>query len=291
MVQCVHESAFAKVNLGLKVLPKRADGYHEIESIFQLIPLSDQLQVQCIPNKPECKVVCSGMELPQKNTLTAAYKAFRTLTGISDGVSVVLKKNIPSGAGLGGGSSDAAALVRVLCKMFNKNLTDSQLAQIASSVGSDVFFFLLCKANGNSGCAIVSGRGENVYPISPRRDLHFVLINPCVHSSTAKAYELVDGFNKLETIESFPEFSALEAIYRKSPKEWSFLNSFSEPLKKEYPVIAEVIEDIRKTGALFVQMTGSGSSVYGVFSDKLAAERAFNELCGKWKLCFLLASF
>ena len=132
----------AKLNLHLKVLPKRQDGYHDIESIFQKIPLYDELLIEMVDNNYECQVSSPDFVLPLENTLTLAYKVFIAETGLTNGVKVSLKKRIPSGAGMGGGSSDAAAMLRGLQKLFNVSLSDAQLQRAASKIGSDVFFFL-----------------------------------------------------------------------------------------------------------------------------------------------------
>ena len=131
--------ACAKLNLGLKVFPRRADGFHDIVSIFRNINLYDRLRIS-VSDKEGCRVH-SAFDLPQENTLTKAYKAFCVLTGIKKGIDVQLEKHIPAGGGLGGGSSDASSLIISLDKLFNTQLTPSELLRISGSVGSDCFFF------------------------------------------------------------------------------------------------------------------------------------------------------
>ena len=174
-------TAYAKVNFGLNVLPKiggeQKNEYHNLESIFQTVDLYDVLTVEK-NDSTFCTVICNDMELPEKNTLTNAYDAFFEITGLKKvGICVELKKGIPSGGGLGGGSSDAAALVRALQEICDIKLNRNQLDFIASKTGSDVFFFMNCDEQGK-GCALVWGRGENVKMISPRKDLFLVLIFP-----------------------------------------------------------------------------------------------------------------
>lgn len=279
--------AEAKVNIGLKVLPKRDDGFHNIESIFQTVPLSDELEVMLLEDKnEECVVECEEMVLPENNTLASAYKAFNALTGNKNSIKVVLKKKIPSGGGLGGGSSDGAALLKALCELKKVTLTDELADSVASKVGSDVFFFLHCYKNGSkTGCAVVTGRGEVVKPISPRNDLHFVMIFPEVHSSTKEAYGLVDmDIASGKTVEC-PDLKDLEKMYNENPENWKFKNTFTPPLSEKYPLIATALEDIRKQGALWAEMSGSGSTVFGVFSSIIEADKAFNNLNKKWN-CF-----
>ena len=174
----------AKINIGLKVLPARSDGFHCIESIFQTVSTGDELRVRLAGAEGTCTVSCREMELPQKNTLTSAYESFCTVTGIKvPGVSVELIKRIPAGGGMGGGSSDAAALVRALEMLCGVKLAITQKDEIASFTGSDVFFFLHCGESGG-GCALVTGRGESVKPITPRSDVYLLMVFPDVHSST-----------------------------------------------------------------------------------------------------------
>ena len=142
MLRSVHVVVPAKINLHLKVNEKRDDGFHDIESIFQKIPLYDELLIEMADTKNTCKVDSPVFKLPEKNTLTSAYSAFCAATGISVGVNVALTKHIPSGAGMGGGSSDAAGMLRGLQQLFGVSLTDAELKKAAETIGSDVSFFL-----------------------------------------------------------------------------------------------------------------------------------------------------
>lgn len=273
-------SAYAKINIGLRVLPKRADGYHDIESIFHTVPLCDVLHVERMPGSGGCVVECGQMQLPQHNTLTAAYDGFCRVSGIRPSVHVALEKRIPAGAGLGGGSSDAASFLRGLDALYETNLTSEQMQCVAASVGSDVFFFLSCDAAG-MGSAVVTGRGDTVHIIRQRRDLNIVLACPAVHSSTAEAYALVDSCMEQDYGIQYPPLESLEAMYRTRVCAWSFANSFERPLMERYPAIAEALSVLRDCGADFVQMSGSGSAVFGVFENSVAAENASAILADK----------
>lgn len=285
----IREYASAKLNFNLRVLPVRKDGFHDIESIFQTISLKDELVVTFEEGEDHCSVHCDSMILPQKNTLNMAFNAFEKVSGLHSGrVSVELIKKIPAGGGLGGGSSDAAALVRALEKFHDIKLTDSQLDGIASEVGSDVFFFVHCDRD-SDGCALVSGRGENVKKIAKRTDLHFVLIFPHVASSTKEAYSLIDtvvyGSEKKSPLEKGPVFGDLESIYRLAVGKWSFINTFSVVLMTRYPEIAESVKELKNQNALFCDMSGSGSTVFGVFASREDAEAAVQNLQGKGINC------
>ena len=282
MLDVVRECAPAKINLHLKVMPKRSDGYHPIESIFQTVPLYDDILVKCKGESLVCVVKCDAMRLPVDNTLTKTYNLFSQLTGISVGVQVELTKRIPSGAGLGGGSSDAAYFLRALNKMFDYPLNRNRMEEIATSVGSDVLFFL------SDGAAIVTGRGDEVKPILPRNDLCFVIVYPNVHCSTVESYGLVDEYMMLGKADVGPTLQQLEEVYRKPVSEWNFMNTFTKPVVTKFPIISEVMENLKILGADFVQMSGSGSTVFGVFSDFNLGENAYTNLKKRWNKSFYL---
>ncbi|MGP1588243.1 MAG: 4-(cytidine 5'-diphospho)-2-C-methyl-D-erythritol kinase [Treponemataceae bacterium] len=282
MTDSVCAKAPAKVNLHLKVLSKRRDGYHALESIFHEVPLFDELQVRFFSKDDICVVHCEKMKLPVENTLTKAYNAFCNLSDVHQGIEVFLTKNIPSGAGLGGGSSDAATLLASLNEMFGKPLSVSELEDVALKVGSDVPFFL------SGGCAVVTGRGEVIKQVLPRKDLFFVLLYPDVHSSTAEAYSLVDELGLQNIAGDEPKLSDLERVYKMPVSEWNFINTFTVPLVSKYPKILHAMQDLKNAGAEFVQMTGSGSSVFGVFTNSENCKTAYKKLCNYWDRCYCL---
>ncbi|EID85584.1 4-diphosphocytidyl-2C-methyl-D-erythritol kinase [Treponema sp. JC4] len=281
MMQEISVKAFAKVNFGLAVLPKRNDGFHCIESIFQTVDLSDELVIKR-SEKKGCFVTCDSMKLPEVNTITAAYKALgQVLESELFGVEVFIKKGIPSGGGLGGGSSDAAAFIRGMELLGDFRLSDEKKDYIADKTGSDVFFFMHCDDKG-SGCALVSGRGEVVKQIQPRKDLWLVMIFPGVHSSTKEAYSLVDdAFEKGRKIKS-PDFSEYEFIYNKSVQDWTFINTFTPVISDKYEKIRNAIGALEKTNCCYAEMSGSGATVFGVFTSKQQADFAYNSLAETW---------
>lgn len=281
----------AKINIGLRVTSARADGYHGIESIFQTVPLYDRLALQRIGDLgSKCLVECNGMILPKRNTLTSAYEVFCEVTGVTESVKVYLEKNIPSGAGLGGGSSDAASLINALDAVYGTSLSLEQRRYIAGKVGSDVFFFAECGDVTEPFAALVEGRGEIVNPIVPRQDLFFVLICPDVHSSTGEAYKLVDQWYSPDWKWDSCLVNQLEGVYNSPIETWNFVNSFTAPLVQQYPLIGECLQNLKDAGASFAQMSGSGSAVFGIFSSKDSANCAFLKLREKWKRCYTFAS-
>ncbi len=275
----------AKVNIGLKVLPKTEnEPYHQIESIFQSVNLKDRLTFRVQEGFDRCSVTCARMVLPEKNTITAAYDAFREVTGLEKlrAVQVELEKNIPSGGGLGGGSSDAAAAARALGEIHGIELDALQCDRIAAKVGSDVFFFFHCDKDGR-GCAVVSGRGEKIYDIEPRSDLFFALVFPKVHSSTKEAYRLVDEYyasGRYDGVEN-PALGELKKVYRTSIKHWNFVNSFTAPLSERHQEIGDALQYIRQSGALFSDMSGSGSTVFGIYDSREDLKHAVESLRAK----------
>jgi 4-diphosphocytidyl-2-C-methyl-D-erythritol kinase len=280
----------AKVNIGLNVFPRAGDGYHNIESVFQTVQLCDVLVAERKKSVGGCSISCVGMELPNENTLTAAYSAFCAETGIREGVHVELEKRIPHGAGLGGGSSDAASFVRALETLVGVCLDSAALARIADSVGIDVFFFLLVSpcAAGKNGCAVVTGRGQHVCGIAARDDLFFVIVCPDVYVSTKEAYSRLDDCFKMGYAVSAPPLSALEDMYYAGVESWRFVNSFTEPVSRKFPRIAQALVDVASTGALFADMSGSGSAVFGVYPSRKKAQNAFSRLNKSWEQCYCI---
>lgn len=285
MLQTVTAFAPAKINVGLRVLQKRADGYHNIESIFSTINLYDEIHV-FVEEDFGCVVKCEGMILPSENTFTQTYKAFCVLTGIKQGVRVLVKKNIPAGGGLGGGSSDCASFLFSLDTLFGTQLGNAALLNVAGAVGSDVYFFveaLLAQKNDmtqKSFVALVTGRGEEVTQIAGRSDYVVLLVFPGVFVSTKEAYSLVDEA-KAQNKNICP--SNLEQMYKKPVREWFFKNDFTAPVSGRYSQIATALLAVKRTGADFVDMSGSGSTVFGIFQEQARAERAFQELAKHWR--------
>lgn len=281
MVIEIREKAYAKINFGLKVFPKREDGFHNLESIFQTIGLYDELIVRT-KDEPSCEVICDSMVLPVENTLVLAYKAFcEVVEADVPGVEVTLIKGIPSGGGLGGGSSDAAALIRSLEKLCKVTLSLAQIQFVAAKTGSDVFFFMHCDSEGK-GCALVSGRGEIVKKIAPRHDLFLLLIFPEVSSSTKEAYALVDEAIAKGIEVKGPEFDQLELIYNNPVEQWTFMNTFTPVIMNRYPAIHNAIGDLKKSGCCYAEMSGSGSTVFGVFTLRRQAIFVRNLLADAW---------
>ena len=285
MLDVARDCAPAKLNLHLEVYPKRSDGYHPIKSIFQTISLVDDLEVSLSGKSLSCVVECDAMQLPVENTLTKTYRLFCQISGVTAGVHVKLTKRIPSGAGLGGGSSDAATFLLILNKMFDYPLGLNQLEEIANLVGSDVLFFL------SGGAAIVTGRGDIVEPIKPREDFCIVVVYPDVHCSTPESYGLVDEYFALGKTVNETALQDFEKMYYEPISEWRFLNTFTNPVATKFPVIFDVMKSLENLGADYVQMSGSGSTVFGVFSNFEVGKDACTNLKRFWNKCYCLTPY
>ncbi len=285
----------AKINLGLKVFPKRADGYHDIASIFSTVSLCDSVTVELLDGAETrncCIVDCDGMILPDDNTLTKTYKAFCVLTGIDRGVHVKVEKKIPAGGGLGGGSSDSSAFLKSIDILFGTRLSNSDLMNISGKVGSDVFFFTEAQCSikddsdflGKRFSAFVSGRGEKIKRIEARNDFSVLLVFPGESVSTPLAYRLVDSRETAvaENV-SLLDCNSLESVYRLPVVEWTFENDFTVPVAGAFPKVGEALECLRSSGADFVDMSGSGSTVFGVFADRDQAVFAKRHLEVRWR--------
>ena len=277
--------AYAKINIHLKVLAKREDGFHNLESIFQRISIADYLSITQSSDSHSCTVESPLLPLPADNTLTKAWKVFKGAAGINAGIRVRLIKNLPAGSGLGAGSSDAAALLKVVNELFAMPLTDSELIDLALQVGSDVPFFL------REAAGIVSGRGEVFEPIKARTDCFGILIWPDVQSSTKEAYSLLDKQKGILSGEYEAwGYEKLIKQYHDPLGRWCFVNDFQPVLEQCYPVIGRVRKELCEQGAEFAQMSGSGSAVFGLFSSESLMASAFKVLAKRWSWCkpFLL---
>lgn len=245
-----------KINLGLQILQKRADGFHDLETVFYPIALKDGLEI--IPNTDpiqEIEFTSSGLQIgvsPEENICVKAYKQLKKDFPQLPSIKMHLHKVIPSGAGLGGGSSDGAFTLVLLNKKFNLGLSEQQLVHYSLQLGSDCPFFIK-----NKSC-FATGRGEKMEEIELNLSSYkIVLINPGIHVNTAWAFSKIIPNN---------ERASLKNIIRLPVTEWKTIlkNDFEETVFTEYPEIRGIKEKLYTQGAVYASMTGSGSSVYGL---------------------------
>jgi 4-diphosphocytidyl-2-C-methyl-D-erythritol kinase len=268
-------AAPAKINLHLEVLDRRADGFHDLVSLFQAVDLSDTLRLERTGS--DGPVAVRGMPgLRQESNLVArAIELFRLRAGVTEGVAAAIDKRIPIGAGFGGGSSDAAAALRCLQALFGSPLDEAVLAECALTLGSDVPFFLLGAA------AVVEGRGERCRGLVPRLDFAIVAVTPAERIPTADAFAWLDADREAGRASGrmIGDPRAIEHAYlRMAPESWPFGNSFDGPVMGRRAAVAALRDRMRAAGAAAARLTGSGSTVIAVFADAGAAAVCYRSL-------------
>ncbi|MDR7131129.1 4-diphosphocytidyl-2-C-methyl-D-erythritol kinase [Algoriphagus sp. 4150] len=246
----------AKINLGLHVTAKRKDGYHDIESCMVPIPLTDALEM--IINTKKTSFESTGLEIPgetKDNLILKAYQLLKKDFPNLPHVSIHLHKNIPMGAGLGGGSADAAFALKLMNNLFDLILDDFFLEEYAAQLGSDCPFFI------ENTPKIARGRGEILESIE--LDLartHLVLVNPGIHIGTKEAYAGITP--------TAPKSSLEEVLKNKSRWKNELINDFEVGIFPNHPEIAAIKNKLYENGAYYAAMSGSGSSVFGLFEEK-----------------------
>ena len=261
--------AHAKVNYALEVVGVRPDGYHEIRMVMQSVSLADEVGIERINEGFELVVEPEGVSIgpPEENT---AYRAWRLLgehVGEDLPARVTLRKNIPAGAGLGGGSSDAAAVLRGLDGLFKLGLSDKELRTLGAGIGADVPFCL------SGGTALGEGVGEVLTPLPAPPEHRLLIAKPFRGADTGKIYRAYDA-NPVKTpgcVE--PVLAALDSGNLGALAD-ALGNDLAPVTKEGLPEVAALEEELLEAGALGVSMTGSGTAVYGVFGDAEAAGAA-----------------
>ncbi len=265
--------AFAKINLRLEILGKGPDGYHELRTIFQTVSLHDELSLRA-SSRPGISLAIKGnvvlsQEPFQKNLVYRAVDALRHELKIRSGVDIELKKTIPAGRGMGGGSSDAAAALLGYQRLTARALPPPQLLEIASSLGADVPFFLF------GGRALGVSRGNEIYPLPDIPKVSVLIVSPRdIQVPTPDAYKWLKA----------PPLTLTKSAA--DPKLWKFCalcwsaqgsglsNDFERPVFKRHPRLAEIKRALLHRGAAEASLAGSGSAVFGVFPSPAQARRA-----------------
>ena len=246
----------AKINIGLQVLGKRADGFHDLNTIFYPLPFYDALEFVRNENGPEFSFGQTGLRLnitPEENLVAKAYHLLKANHPKIGNISAHLHKAIPSGAGLGGGSSDASSMLKLLNDAFQLGLSTAQLLGYALTLGSDCPFFI------NNKPALAGGKGEKLSAL--QLDLSgydILLVNPGIEINTGWA------FSQLKSFKNFVDLS--EAIHLPM-QEWKtcIQNDFEAVVFESHPEIAQITRSLYSAGALYASLTGTGSTVYGIF--------------------------
>jgi len=263
--------AFAKINLDLRVLCRRPDNYHELRTVFQTISLADSLGIAFTPSR-KTDIQVTGPQIPDNLIVRAAQSCLDAMR-LTGQIEFNLVKRIPMGAGLGGGSSDAAVVLMALPVLAGCVLDWPRLLKLGQDLGSDVPFFLL------GGTAVALGRGTELYPLPDRRPQAGVVIAPDVHVSTTEAYRLLSAQltskpqqNKIVSFQS--SVWGGSAGDQNTAETASGENDFESVVFEQYPALKSIKLHLRKLGANPALMSGSGSAVFGLFPERAYVQRA-----------------
>lgn len=252
----------AKINIGLEVCGRRSDGYHDIRTIMQEITLSD---VICAEPSEKTIISCNFKYIPtdERNLVHKALSAFRAYTGVAANMTVHIQKRIPIQAGLGGGSSNAACILRLCDRVYGTHLSVNDLRTIASGIGADVPFFI------GGGTSLCEGIGDRLTPIDTTGfpKYYVMLIKPRFSVSTPAAFEAIDSAGITRKADFSAILSGLASASSTMLKR-GMVNTFEEYAQERYPQIEECRNILRFAGAIATQMTGSGSVIYGIFERK-----------------------
>ncbi len=259
-----------KINLGLKILDKREDGYHNLRTVFY--PLSmpyDEISIEKIDG-PHVEFFCNIPDIdPQKNTLTKAYAIFQSYYPLDFGLKIHLKKGIPHGAGLGGGSANGAEVLKYLHEQTNKVLPFSALCEMAAKIGADVPYFLY-----NTPC-LGEGIGEKLTPVQLDLSQYFLLvIMPDIQISTPWAFKKLAEQKKLLTSKKEQDNKARSEFLGNA----YLYNDFEQVVFEEYKLLAKTKEILLQEKAVFASLSGTGSALYAFFAHKSDQEHAVNHL-------------
>lgn len=264
--------AFAKINLDLRILGTRPDGFHDLKTVFQSLSLFDNVTVTA--RRGPLTVTCDEPDIPtdQRNLV---WKAASLLHRVSTGkttpprdITIDLRKRVPSEAGLGGGSANAAMTLLALNALWKLDLDLASLTRIGARLGADVPYFLV------GGTALGLGRGDDIYPLADMPPVHVVILRPGFGVSTADAYRWYDEETRRPLKEPIP---------RPVPPGWpawsaTLRNDLEVPVVRHHPAIGRIRQSLLDAGAAFAAMSGSGSAVFGLFERKDAARRTANDL-------------
>lgn len=278
----LYESAYAKINLTLDVLGVRPDGFHDLKSVMQTVSLCDDIEIDIGTGKPWClKCEAEGVPLDERNLAWKAAKVFFDAVNFDpEGIEIRMLKRVPSQAGLGGGSSDAAAVFRALNRHYGMPMTLQELADLSAKVGSDVPFCVL------GGTVMVEGRGEFVRSLTPMPECYIVICKPDFPVSTPALYRKLDECE----IKKHPDNDAMEAAIRAGDLAAiarNVHNVFDPVVAAEHPEIDHIKSVCAACGALAQQMSGSGSATFAIMPDRESAIAACDKLKQTYHQVFL----
>lgn len=263
--------AYAKINLGLDVLGVLPNGYHEVKMVMQTVGIYDELTLQKAQGGI-CITTDSG-ELPvnEDNLIYKAAKRLLDEYGVQEGVKIHLKKNIPIAAGMAGGSADAAATLKGVNRLFGLNCTQERLRELGVKIGADVPYCVM------GGTALAEGIGEKLTALTPAPDCYLVVAKPDINVSTKYVYEHLDALESYEhpDIDGMVKAIAEGDLVGITSRMGNVLQDVTIPA---YPVIAKLKERMKELGAMESMMSGSGPTVFGIFSDAKTAQTAYEKM-------------
>lgn len=278
----LYESAFAKINLTLDILCKREDGFHDLETIMQSLSLCDDVEID-VATGAAWTLVCDQENVPcdSRNLAWKAAELFEQASGRDlGGIAIRIKKRIPSQAGMGGGSSDAAAVLRALNRYCGEPFSLMELADLGAGIGSDVPF---CVVGGTCMC---EGRGERLRKLPDMPQCVILVCKPDFGVSTPALYRKIDE----TVIEKRPDNAAMEQALKEQNLECvakEVSNVFDPVVAQEHPEMDDIRGVMQRCGALGQQMTGSGSAFFGVMPDEASAEKAMELLRERYSCVFI----
>lgn len=267
--QILRLPSFAKINLSLRVLGRRADGYHEIRTVFQTVTLHDEVALESLP-EGQFELACDVGDIPigDTNLVWRAAAALRERFGVRAGARIDLQKRIPAGGGLGGGSSNAATALLGLSYLWGIETNQNELAEIGVRLGADVPFFL------TGGRAVGTGRGTVVQPLPDHADFHLLIVTPPIAVSTAEAYAALGAptLTKAESPANLP--ISRESLDFSDSLCQGLVNDFEPVVFRLYPKIERARDALISAGARGALLSGSGASVFGIFGSAESSEQA-----------------
>ncbi len=268
----------AKINVGLRIVGKRPDGYHEIWSVLQEIDLCDEIALWDAPDFSFLLEGDSqGVPTGGTNLCLRAARSLQEASGHQGGARIRLRKVIPVGAGLGGGSSDAAAVLKGLNQLWETGFTRDELSRLGAQLGSDVPFFI------TGGCCLATGRGEIIKPLETPLQDPLVLVCPDVFISTEWAYKNIKNYHLTLAQDDIIFQGSWREILSRFPEQDFFVNDFEPVVFNAYPDLEKIRDALRDAGAYFVSLSGSGSALFGLFREWERACEAAEKLALRWR--------
>jgi 4-diphosphocytidyl-2-C-methyl-D-erythritol kinase len=278
MAASLRVKAYAKINLFLEITDRRSDGYHNLSTVFQTVSLADELQFKIAP---DLSLSCSNPELPTdgRNLVLRAATLLKNRLSETKGAAIQLAKNVPTGAGLGGGSSDAAVVLTSLARLWRRQPSGFLLQKYAAQLGADVPFFL------RGGTCAAGGIGDQLRPLPKLAKTWLVLVYPGFGVSTKEAYGRVQVPLKKKTLRLM-----LPQLKSKKPSDWApfLFNRFEEFVFPDHPELPALKRQLVEAGAIAALMSGSGSSVFGIVDSEARGRKVLSTIKIKYPQSWLV---